>query len=142
MRFRLALLMTLMLAVPTQAAERPTDAEINALVKANMEATQAADLDALLSTIHPDSLARPNMARALESLKAYKLRFQAPSARFITMSGEFALVRVVQQTIRVEGPDFFDNEIDGIWALKLDGAKWKYWTQMSLKTRSLAPVSQ
>ena len=70
------------------------------------------------------------------------LLFEASAADFATMSGEFALIRVVQQTTRIAGLDFFDIEIDGIWALNLDGEKWKYWSQMTLKTRSLPPVTE
>ena len=142
MRIRTSLLL-LILCFPAAllAAPRPTDLEIVALVEANMRATQTGDLEALLETIHPDSLATPQMEGALQALASYKLTFEAPSVQFVGMSGEYALIRVLQRTVRVAGPDFLDNEIDGIWALRLDGETWKYWTQMNLAMRSLAPAS-
>ena len=124
------------------AAGRPSDGEIRSLVNENMRATQAGDLTALLKTIHPDSLATPQMEAGLQAIAKYKLSFEASSVEFIGMSGEYALIRVIQRTVRLEGPDFLDNEIDGIWALRREGEKWKYWTQMNLKLRPLAPVKQ
>ena len=143
MRIRPSLLV-LILSFPVTllGTQRPSDSDIRALVQANMRATEAGELAALLETIHPDSLATPQMEGGLQALAAYKLSFDAPSVEFVGMSGEYALIRVVQRTSRVSGPDFLDNEIDGIWALRLDGKKWKYWTQMNLEMRSLAPMNQ
>jgi len=120
------------------AAERPTDAAIKALVAENLRATQAADLPAILKTIHPESISRTQMAGELEALSAYKLKYEAVSVRFIAMSDNYALIRVVQRTTRLAGPDFRDNEIDGIGALRQDGMAWKYWSQMALALRPLA----
>lgn len=124
------------------AVERPTDSEIEALVTENLAATQANDIDALLATIHPDSPARTNLPPMLESLTAYKLRYVATVVEFVCMQGDYALVQVTQQTARIAGPDFLDNEIDGTWALRLDGSDWKYWGQMILTFRPLEQGSQ
>lgn len=119
------------------AADPPARAEIEALVAENMRATGASDLDAVLATIHPESLARPNMAAALGALSAWKLRYEVVSIEHAGMTGPYALIRVVQRTRRVEGPEFTDNELDGVWALRLDGMRWKYWSQMVLDVRPL-----
>jgi len=120
------------------AAERPTDAAIKALVAENLRASQAADLPAILETIHPESMSRTQMAGVLKALSAYKFKYEAVSVRFIAMSDNYALIRVVQRTTRLAGPEFRDNEIDGIWALRQDGMAWKYWSQMALALRPLA----
>lgn len=133
-------LVALLGAGALRAAERPSDAEIAAFVAENLRATQSGDIDSIRATIHPDSVAQNTIAQALSALSAYKLKYEATSVSFIAMSGEYALVRVLQKTTRVAGPDFLDNEIDGIWALRRDGEKWKYWTQMALKLRPLAPA--
>ena len=119
------------------AVERPSDGEIKALVAENMRATQAGNVKAILATVHSESPAQANIPMLAEQFAAYKLRYSAPSASFICMSGEYALIRVLQQTVRVDGPPFLDNELDGIWALKSEGGKWKYWTQMGLTVRPL-----
>ena len=133
-------LVALLGAGALRAAERPSDAEIMALTSENLRATQAADIDAIRATIHPESLAQGSIGQAVQALSAYKLKYEATGVSFIAMSGEYALIRVLQKTTRVSGPDFLDNEIDGIWALRRDGDKWKYWTQMALKLRPLAPA--
>jgi hypothetical protein len=129
---------TLLCCSVAAAAEHPSDAEIRALVAENLRATQANDLDAILLTIHPDSPAQLVMGRSIDALKAYKLNYEAVSVGFVCMSGEYALVRIVQRTTRVAGPDFLDNEVDGIWALRQDGTRWKYWTQLVLKVSPLS----
>jgi hypothetical protein len=133
-----ASLIAFLIALPILAAERPTDAEVKAVVAENLKATQASDLDAIRATIHPDSIAQNTIGQAAAALSAYKLKYEAVSVGFIGMVDDYALIRVVQRTTRVAGPDFLDNEIDGIWALRLDGTKWKYWTQMALKLRPLS----
>ena len=120
------------------AAERPTDAQITTLVAENLRATQAGDVAALRATIHPDSLAQRTIGQAVEALSAYKLKYEATNVAFISMADDYALIRIVQRTSRVSGPDFLDNEIDGIWALRRDGDTWKYWTQMALNFKPLA----
>lgn len=142
MRRALVLFVLVLLPFQLSAATRPSDSEIRALVDANMRATQAGDLDAILATIHPDSLSYSQISGLLEQMKAYNLTYRASKAEFVCMTGEYALIRVVQQTRRVSGRDFLDNELDGIWALKLDGSKWKYWSQMALTFKPLAPANQ
>jgi hypothetical protein len=123
------------------AADRPTDRQIRALVEANMEAAQTKDLAAYVKTIHPDSPSQPSLASEIEALSAYDLEFRIRSVRFVAMSGEYALARVVQETIRRSGPDFLDNELDGIWALRRSGSEWKYWSQLVLELRPLGPAA-
>jgi hypothetical protein len=138
MRRALLFVSLALLSVAVFADNRPADAAIRALVDENMRATQASDLPAILETVHPEALARSGMTDMLETMKAYKLTYEAPTVEFISMAGEYALVRVVQRTRRVSGPDFLDNELNAIWALRLDGKKWKFWSQMILNVRPLA----
>ena len=122
----------------SSAADRPTDAAIKAVVDANMRASDAKDLDAYLATIHPDSPTRPSLPDEIAALDSYDLAFSAPSVKFVAMSGDYALYRVVQRTVRKGGPDFLDNELDGIWAFRKDGTSWKYWSQLIFEMRPLA----
>lgn len=110
MRNRMSLMVVILcFPVTLLGAQRPSDSEIRTLVEANMRATEAGELAALLETIHPDSLATPQMEGALQALTNYSLSFEAPSVEFVGMSGGYALIRVVQRTVRVAGPDFLDR---------------------------------
>lgn len=131
-------LLAIAMSPASSAADRPDDAAIKAVVEANMQASEAKDLDAYLATIHPDSPTRPGLSDEIAILEAYDLAFSAPSVKFVAMSGEFALYRVVQRTVRKSGPDFLDNELDGVWAFRRDGSSWKYWSQLIFEMRPLA----
>jgi hypothetical protein len=131
--------LVLILSLPLAAAEPPTQTEIVELVNANLRAAQASNVPAILTTIHPESVSQSAVEQMAEQLKAYKLKYEATSVSFVAMAGDYALIRVVQRTTKVKGPDFLDNEIDGIWALRQDGTAWKYWSQMTLKFRAIGP---
>lgn len=139
-RCSISLIVTLTLASAIPSfSEQPSATEIRDLVAENLAATQANDVERILATVHRDSLSQAALPPMVESVKAYKLRYEATTIEFITMEDEYALVRVVQRTTREAGPAFLDNELDGIWALRLDDGKWKYWSQMVL---TLKPIGK
>jgi hypothetical protein len=122
----------------SSAADRPDDAAIKAVVDAIMRASDAKDLDAYQARIHPDSPVMPTLPDEIAILETYDLAFSAPAVKFVAMSGDYALYRVVQRTVRKGGPDFLDNELDGVWAFRKDGSSWKYWSQLQFELRPLA----
>jgi hypothetical protein len=138
-RFGRLLFVVLALAAATGAPAQPSAAELRALVDENLAATAASDLPRLLGTIHSESDSRLVIGDALASLAAYKLNYGASRVELLTMADDYALVRVVQETRRVSGPAFIDNEVDGIWAVRKEAGAWKYWSQMVLSIKPLAP---
>ena len=131
-------LLALAMSPDSSAADRPEDAAIKAVVEANMRAAEEKDVDAYLATVHPDSPTRPSLRDEIAMLEEYDLGFSAPSVKFVAMAGDYALYRVVQRTVRKGGPDFLDNELDGVWAFRKDGSSWKYWSQLIFEGKPLA----
>lgn len=132
--------MMILLVLPFSAAATlppPTDDEILKLVQANLEAAGAGDVEGILATCHSESLSVVEVEQMVDQLRAYKLDFDVRKVEFIAMSGEYALIRLLQHTRRVSGPDFMDNAIDTVWALRQEDGVWKFWSQMILRLEPL-----
>lgn len=119
------------------AASPPTHEEIIRLVEANLAATEKLDTEAILETVHSESPGLTTIGQLVAQLSAYELRVEAKKVEFVGMSGEFALIRVLQHTSRIAGPDFMDNALDGIWALREEDGRWLFWSQMMLRVEPL-----
>lgn len=140
MRRLSSLLVTAVLLVAVQGAEAetpPTLKEVRDLVGRNLVASEALDVEALRSTIHSESAGIEGLDEMAAELRPYRLRYEAKKVEYIGMAGEYALVRLVQHTTRISGPEFVDNEIDAVWAIRKEGDDWKFWTQMFLELKPL-----
>lgn len=140
MRRLSSLLVTAVLLVAVQGAEAetpPTLEEVRDLVERNLEASQALDVEAVRSTIHSESPSIEGLAEMAAQLRPYRLRYEAKKVEYIGMTGEYALVRIVQHTTRISGPEFMDNELDAVWAIRKEGDDWKFWSQMFLGLKAL-----
>lgn len=140
MRRLSSLLVTAVLLVAVQGAEAetpPTLKEVRDLVGRNLVASEALDVEAVRATIHSESPSIEGLDEMAAQLRAYRLRYEAKKVEYIGMTGEFALVRVVQHTTRISGPEFMDNELDAVWAIRKEDGDWKFWAQMFLDLKPL-----
>ena len=127
------LIAVLFLVAPlAMAADPPPMKEIVRLVEANLAASQALDVNAVLDTIHPESPSREAVREMSGQLAGYELEMTPAVVELVGTTGDYVLVRVLQHTRRISGPAFMDNALDGVWALREHEGKWLYWSQMVL----------
>ncbi len=138
MRTCFGIAVLLVVAPILSAVEPPDRGVIEALVRENLAASEQLDLDAALATIHPESPSVQGIEQLVDQLSAYQLEMKPVTIEYAGMAGDYALVRVVQETRRVAGPPFMDNTTDAVWALRQHEGKWLFWSQMLLGLEPLA----
>lgn len=102
------------------------------LVNANIKYMNEEDLDAVMTTVHPDSPSYPaTEAMAKQIFDRYDLNFKIENIKLIEENETEAKVEFTQLTTKNKGPEFHNNRIVGIHTLKKDGNSWKvYSTEM------------
>jgi len=132
---------------PGQAKSRPTSApapaelasELEEVFRKNLEASVKEDLGALMATLHPKSPAYAATRITTGRLfKAYDLKYELISFKYICKDGVYALARVKQKTTKTSGPAFLDNLVDAIHVLRKDGQDWKIWQSAVLEVTYLS----
>ncbi len=106
---------------------------VKSVVKENLQATQAEDMDRMMKTIHtlsPSYL--PTKQKSQTAFDNYDLRYKLLSFSYIGSDGEYAVVRIKQTTTKVSGLAFHDNELDLMQVFRKEKGKWKLWTQSIL----------
>lgn len=124
----------LCLSVSTVGLLADIGADIKSVVEANFEATEAENLVGVLDTMHPESAAFGQTEALLKQLfPVYELDYEILSYEFVSVSGEYAIVRVKQHTQKVEGPEFMNNTADTLQVFKQHAGSWKLWSQAILE---------
>lgn len=115
--------------------------EIELVVRDNLRAMATEDVEAVLATVHPESLTYAQTEQVLQTMfERYDLEYTLIAYRYISEDGGYAMARVVQRTQKIEGPEFRDNDIDLIQIFKKDGTEWKLWSQAILNIAGLSPA--
>ena len=110
--------------------------QIKKTVLDNLNALQNEDLTLMMGTIHTQSLSYLTTKQQIVPLmENYELRYELLSFDFIGMSGDYAIGRTKQRTVKVSGPAFRNNEIDMIQVFKKENDRWKFWSQAILYIR-------
>jgi hypothetical protein len=113
---------------------------IQAVVVENLHATQAEDVDRVLKTVHTQSPSYLQTKHQLAPLfDSYELSYKLLSFSFLGMDGEYAVARVKQETKKVSGPPFQNNELDLIHVFRQEGGAWKFWSQAALEIQFTNP---
>lgn len=120
---------------------RVSDADRAAVVeciRANLAATEAGDIEAVLATIHPRSTAYAQTPKLLKELNAkFTLAYDLESAEVEKATADGIRVRFIQTTRKVAGDgDYPENRLEGVHLLKKDGEKWKIWSTQVLQVRT------
>jgi hypothetical protein len=101
-------------------------AEIIAVVKENIDATQAKDKERVLKTIHKDCPQLRSTIQGMDYVFAnYDMEFKLEKAEVIEISGEDAKVYYVQTTKATRGEGFSPTRASGIHHMKKEDGKWK-----------------
>ena len=121
---------TVSTAPATNSAQSDLNAQIQAVIDANLEASRTEDIAAYMLTIHPDSPAYSMTESTLVSVFAtYDLDYSVVLSDVTLLDNGDASVPFVLTTKRVGGAAFRDNEVTGVFVLRLDGAAWKVYSQ-------------
>lgn len=101
-------------------------AEIIAVIKENIAATQAEDKDRVLKTIHKDS---PQMRSTMNGMDyvftSFDMKFELEKADVIEVNGDEAKVYYLQTTQAIRGEGFAPTRASGIHNMKKENGKWK-----------------
>ncbi|WP_078555910.1 hypothetical protein [Bacillus alkalicellulosilyticus] len=104
-----------------------TDEEqIIEVIEKNAMAAKIEDIELYMGTIHSRSpLYESTETTMLELFATYILDYSIDEVEVVRISGNVAEVRFVQTTVKIEGPEFNDNVIEGIHVLRLEDGEWK-----------------
>ena len=123
------------LAAPSFAKENIAK-QIKQTVTENLDALQNEDMARMMGTIHTQSLSYLTTKQQVAPLiENYELSYELLSFGFIGLSGEYAICRTKQRTVKISGPAFRNNTIDMIQIFKKENGKWKFWSQAILYIR-------
>ena len=101
-------------------------AEIIAVIKENVEATQAKDKERVLETICKDSPQLKSTINGMDYVFAnFDMEFNLEKVEVIEVEGNEARAYYVQTTQAIRGEGFTPTRVSGIHNLKQENGKWK-----------------
>jgi len=101
-------------------------AELIAVVKENIAATQAEDKERVLKTIHKDCPQRKSTIQGMEYIfKNYDMTYNLEKVEVLEITGDEAKVYYEQTTRAAKGQQFQPMRSKGIHILKKENGKWK-----------------
>jgi len=113
-------------------ASRPTLAPTDyaAVIYENIRASNAEDKKAYMATIHPDSPAYKTTEETLDTIfDNYDLSYRVSNVSVIEENNREVKFSFSLVTRKIRGPEFRDNQVDGIIILRKDGDVWKIYNQ-------------
>ena len=114
----------------------PLAKELRASIDANLDASNKRDLDAYMATIHPKSMSYEPTRRQMGELnKRYELSFKVTHFSVMGSDADYAVARIRQETRKVKGPEFRDNEVDSLQIFRKDKDAWKVWSSAVLEVK-------
>jgi uncharacterized protein YchJ len=115
-------------AVATKAAVDPV-----AVMRGQIDALNREDTAAALAVIDPDSpVYQPTKDISEKISSTYHLRYTLKEIALESENGSEAKVRFVQITEKLSGPEFRNNQIEGVHILRKKEGQWKlYNTEVS-----------
>jgi len=112
--------------------------DIKQVVLSNLKYTQNENLDKAIKTMHSKSPANLATKQMLEKLfPIYDLKYELVKYNYIAKDSDYAYVRILQKTTKLDGPAFRNNEIDALQVFKKENGSWKLWSQSNLGIKFL-----
>ncbi len=126
-----------LLTVVSTSAFAGVAEDVRAVVEENMAATQGEDMERMMNTIHRKSPSYQATRQQVAPLfQQYDLTYELNDYEFVGLTGEFAVIKVLQTTRKVGGVGAFNNnQIELLQAFKKEGGQWKFWSQTILNMR-------
>ncbi|MDH3267610.1 MAG: nuclear transport factor 2 family protein [Ignavibacteria bacterium] len=101
-------------------------AEVIAVIKENIAATQAKDKERVLKTIHKDCPQLRSTIQGMDYVFAqFDLIFELEKIEVLEVNGDDAKVYYVQTTQAIRGEGFAPTRASGIHEMKKENGKWK-----------------
>jgi hypothetical protein len=101
-------------------------AELIAVIKENIAATEAKDKDRVLKTIHKDCPQRRSTIQGMDYVFAnFDLKFNLEQIEVLEITGEDAKLYYMQTTRAIRGEGFPPTRATGIHHMKKENGKWK-----------------
>jgi hypothetical protein len=101
-------------------------AEIIAVIKENIAATEAKDKERVLKTISKDSPQLRSTTQGMDYVFAnFDMKFELEQVEVIEVNGDEAKVYYVQTTQAILGEGFAPTRASGIHQMKKENGKWK-----------------
>jgi hypothetical protein len=101
-------------------------AEIIAVIKENIAATQAEDKERVLKTLHKDCPQLRSTVQGMDYVFAnFDMQFDLEQIEVLEITGEDAKVYYMQTTRAVHGAGFAPTRATGIHWMKKEDSKWK-----------------
>jgi len=102
------------------------EAELIAVIKENIAATEAKDKDRVLKTIHKDCPQLKSTIQGMDYVFAhFDMKFDLEQIEVLEVTGEDAKVYYMQTTRAVRGAGFAPTRASGIHLMKKEDGKWK-----------------
>lgn len=101
-------------------------AELIAVIRENIAATEAKDKDRVLKTLHKDCPQRRSTIQGMEYVFAnFDMKFDLEQIEVLEVTGEDAKVYYMQTTRAIRGEGFPPTRASGIHLMKKEDGKWK-----------------
>ena len=101
-------------------------AELIAVIRENIAATEAKDKDRVLKTLHKDCPQRRSTIQGMEYVFAnFDMKFDLEQIEVVEVTGEDAKVYYMQTTRAIRGEGFSPTRASGIHLMKKEDGKWK-----------------
>jgi len=116
------------------------EAAVRAALEENVRASEEEDLEAYMAGIHPDTpqeLYDQTESLMVTIFENYDLEYSIEIGAITLMENGDARVEFVLTTTKLRGPEFRDNEVTGIFYLRLDDGMWKFVNQEITNIRYL-----
>ena len=102
--------------------------EIEEALSENLEFCEAEDFEGYLSTMHPEAIDEALKKQMRNLWDTFDLAYSIESIELVSMTGDKAIVRVIQTTTKKRGPAFGDNRGVFIHELRKHEKKWKFFS--------------
>lgn len=104
----------------------PEDDELFKVIEKNVQTMADKDIDSHMETITSDESAQAGTKELMEQMEAYDLDIEVANLKVEEKDEKEAQVSYTQKTVKKEGPDYQNTEVDGVHTLKLDeDGEWK-----------------
>ncbi|MCT8136845.1 hypothetical protein H1D32_03175 [Anaerobacillus sp. CMMVII] len=107
-------------------ATLPDEEQMIQVVKDNLLSANNKNIDDYMATIHVESpLYQSTRDTMLKIYSVYDLEYSFVEIEVIDVSGDTGAVRFIQTTRKINGPEFRDNQLEGINIMKKYNDEWK-----------------
>ena len=108
------------------AHQLPDDEALFSVIEENLQMNQEENIEGSLLTIHEGAAGYSEMKAGLKQMfDVYDFTYEIKEMEVLEKSKEEAKVRFIQITRKSAGPEFNDNELEGVHTLKRSPEGWK-----------------